>query len=553
VDKNISLTLFSHSRSTSALIAHFAGGHRIPHVLGPATHFHTVSPRAVESMDSTLSFACTPRGVRVSSSARPPTHTVTRLPVPAELQTRLAAVQHPQAAPWPHAATASGVAWPGVVAPGDLAAMQRYYGYTVSGPLCTGSTARPAASAPPSPQPMLPVTRLPRGSAPGPGPGFNVVRWGLPPWGHKAWRAAPTAPHQSSTRGVTVHNWPLSRSLQLRMASHTHALTRPMVPADLSRATVPFIRMAGAMGGMVGGMQKMGATGASQMTTLQHGVAAAALRASQQRNAAIAGARKPGATGVSQERAQAPRSASTPPPRATDAAAGAALLVAAAKATGGGAGGSANARGATRSEVEGRGARRYRGVTLCDSGRWRTKIYCNKRTLSIGRFNKPLDAAMAYDLAAWYTRGTSINFAPPAVLRHCTVVNPLLETIVWHRLCDAGAVEDATHDKALQTLRHAAHGEDAAAGHSAARHGPLLPCASRRESCGVLVEVEAEAVPPPPPPVAATATATAPPAAVSSAALRSRRSSRARAVKRGRPKRVGSTRKKVSVKRRRHA
>lgn len=57
-----------------------------------------------------------------------------------------------------------------------------------------------------------------------------------------------------------------------------------------------------------------------------------------------------------------------------------------------------------------RGKSKYKGVTFCaETGRWRAKIMVGK-TLSLGRYNTDLEAALAYDAACRYYHGA---FARP--------------------------------------------------------------------------------------------------------------------------------------------
>ena len=111
-------------------------------------------------------------------------------------------------------------------------------------------------------------------------------------------------------------------------------------------------------------------------------------------------------------------------------------------------------------------SRRYRGVTLCQSKRWRCKIYCDKRTLNIGRFDKAIQAALAYDIAAWFTRGATMNFTVPEVYRYCREVDVDMAGLVWERLLDAGVVKRSkrteTMRKFMEAGREAEHAERAA-------------------------------------------------------------------------------------------
>jgi len=108
--------------------------------------------------------------------------------------------------------------------------------------------------------------------------------------------------------------------------------------------------------------------------------------------------------------------------------------------------------------------RRFRGVTLCKSQRWRCKIYCDKRTLNIGRFDKAIQAALAYDVAACFTRGTTMNFSIAEVRRYCREVDRDMVGRVWERLLDAGVVDNASRVDAMQRFKSLADSDDGEAG-----------------------------------------------------------------------------------------
>ncbi|GFH22347.1 hypothetical protein HaLaN_19799 [Haematococcus lacustris] len=136
----------------------------------------------------------------------------------------------------------------------------------------------------------------------------------------------------------------------------------------------------------------------------------------------------------------------------------------------------------TLSSGEVKGASRYRGVTPgCHQGAWRLKLTYNNVVIRINGFEDEQEAALAWDTAMWYLRGTAMFVTAEGKPRDDAPVLPAAHLAKIKACLAKAGVPLAPNHRTQMTYKH---GEDQVASLPVGFTEPAIPMAEGRARRG---------------------------------------------------------------------